>query len=145
MNGFKEFLLRGNVVSMAVGLAVGAAFTSLVTGFTQAFLTPLIGLATGAVGDYSKETFSIGRTHFPIGLFITAVISFVLTALVLYFLVVMPMNRLQQRFTVDKPAEPQVTRDCPECLSAIPVAARRCAHCTSVVPAAGKPVRSVPV
>ncbi|OIV37619.1 large conductance mechanosensitive channel protein [Mangrovactinospora gilvigrisea] len=125
--------MRGNVVDMAVGLVVGAAFTALVTGFTKAFLTPLIGLATRSVGDYSKKTVTAGGTQFPIGAFLAALISFVLTAAVLYFLVVTPMKRLQKRFVAGPTNPKNITRDCPACLTAIPTVATRCSACTSEV------------
>ncbi|MEU8133116.1 large conductance mechanosensitive channel protein MscL [Streptodolium elevatio] len=132
--GFRNFLLRGNVVDLAVGIVIGAAFTAVVTGFVTAFLTPLIGVATGAVGDFSKQTFTVADTDFPYGAFLNALISFVLVAAVIYFVVVMPVTRLQARLDGDKAA---VKTKCPDCLSSIPSAAVRCAHCTSEL--AGRP------
>jgi large conductance mechanosensitive channel len=128
--GFRAFLLRGNVVDLAVGIVIGAAFTAVVTGFVTAFLTPLIGVATGAVGDFSKETFTVGSTTFPYGAFLNALISFVLIATVLYFCVVLPVVKLQARF---EPAssKPVAKINCPDCLSSIPAAAVRCAFCTT--------------
>ncbi|MGK4584504.1 large conductance mechanosensitive channel protein MscL [Kitasatospora sp. HPMI-4] len=134
--GFRSFLLRGNVVDLAVGIVVGAAFTAVVTGFVTAFLTPLVGVATGAVGDYSQKHFSVAGTTFPYGAFLNALISFVLIAAVIYFLVVVPVGRLQNRFRPMKDA-PVAMTDCPRCLSSVPVAATRCAHCTSEL--AGRP------
>ncbi|MFJ6212145.1 large conductance mechanosensitive channel protein MscL [Streptomyces sp. NPDC092296] len=132
MKGFRSFLLRGNVVDLAVGIVIGAAFTAVVNGFVTAFLTPLMGLATGTVGDYSKKTFSVAGTTFPFGAFLNAAISFLLISAVIYFLVVLPVSKLHARFLPQKDlAEPKV--DCPECLSSIPAAATRCAFCTAVV------------
>ncbi|MFC9329833.1 large conductance mechanosensitive channel protein MscL [Kitasatospora sp. NPDC057015] len=134
--GFRSFLLRGNVVDLAVGIVIGAAFTAVVTGFVTAFLTPLIGVATGAVGDFTKKTFEVGGTSFPYGVFVNALIGFVLVAAVIYFVVVVPVGRLQSRFESAKPA-PVAKADCPECLSPVPAAAVRCSFCTSEL--AGRP------
>ena len=131
MKGFRTFLLRGNVVDMAVGIVVGAAFTTLVGGFVKAFLTPIVGLASGATGDYSKKTFTVSDVTFPYGVFIDATISFVIVAAVIYFLVVLPMNRLQERFFPKAAAAP--VRECPECLTAVPAAAKRCSACTTTL------------
>ncbi|MER5887252.1 large conductance mechanosensitive channel protein MscL [Streptomyces sp. NPDC001941] len=134
LNGFKDFILRGNVVSMAIGLAVGSAFTAVVTGFSNAFIVPLIGVATRGTGDFSKATFSVQGTKFPYGLFIAAAIAFLITAAVLYFLVVAPMAKLQARFKRDEPFSVKAAlRDCPRCYTEIPAVATRCAHCTSEI------------
>ncbi|GAB2738964.1 large conductance mechanosensitive channel protein MscL [Kitasatospora kifunensis] len=130
--GFRSFLLRGNVVDLAVGIVIGAAFTAVVTGFVTAFLTPLIGVAAGAVGDFSKESFAVAGTAFPYGAFLNALISFVLISAVIYFAVVVPVGRLQARLEKPKAAEPAKV-DCPQCLSRIPAAAVRCAFCTAEV------------
>ncbi|MEV6161129.1 large conductance mechanosensitive channel protein MscL [Streptomyces sp. NPDC052052] len=136
LNGFKDFILRGNVVSMAVGLAVGAAFTAVVTGFSTAFITPLIGLATGSVGDFSSAEFAVEGTIFPYGKFLAAAIAFLITAAVLYFCVIVPMTKVQNRFAkadekvVDIKA---AMRDCPRCFTEIPAIASRCSHCTSEI------------
>lgn len=129
MNGFKKFLLRGNVVDLAVAVVIGAAFGAVVTAFVGAFITPLVGVATGAAGDFSRQTFTVSGTTFPYGQFVQAVLSFVIIAAVVYFLVVVPVNRLMERFKT----EPEVvaeTKQCPECLSSIPIPASRCAFCT---------------
>ncbi|MEV8587698.1 large conductance mechanosensitive channel protein MscL [Streptomyces sp. NPDC051180] len=134
LNGFKDFILRGNVISMAIGLAVGSAFTAVVTGFSKAFITPLIGLATGSVGDFSEASFTIQGTVFPYGLGIAAVIAFLITAAVLYFVIVVPMTKIQDRFVKVEAADPKSEkRDCPRCFSEIPAIATRCGHCTSEV------------
>jgi large conductance mechanosensitive channel len=130
VKGFRTFVLRGNVVDLAVGVVIGVAFQAVVTAFVAAFLTPLIGVLTGASGDFSKKTFTVRGVLFPYGVFINAMISFLLLALVIYFLVVLPLNRLMERFNPHQDAAaPQ--QDCPECLSSIPAGARRCAFCTT--------------
>ena len=142
MSGFRKFLLRGNVVDLAVGIVIGAAFGAVVTNFVAAFITPLVGIVAGASGDFSNKGFSIGGHPksatqpadpgilFPYGKFITAVISFVIIAAVIYFFVVVPINKLMERFK-PAPDEPTPTKDCTECLSSIPAAARKCAFCAS--------------
>ncbi|MFJ9827253.1 large conductance mechanosensitive channel protein MscL [Streptomyces sp. NPDC101160] len=134
LKGFKDFILRGNVITMAIGLAVGSAFTAVVTGFSKAFITPLIGLATGSVGDFSEASFTVGKTVFPYGLAIAAAIAFVITAAVLYFLIVVPMSKIQERFAKEEALDPKAEkRDCPRCFTEIPAIASRCGHCTSEV------------
>jgi large conductance mechanosensitive channel len=136
LNGFKDFILRGNVISMAIGLAVGAAFTAVVTGFSTAFITPLIGLATGSVGDFSNARFTVEGAEFPYGKFLAAAIAFLITAAVLYFCVVVPMTKVQNRFASSKDQKVDIKaalRDCPRCYTEIPAIASRCAHCTSEV------------
>ena len=132
LNGFKKFILRGNVVDMAVGVVVGAAFGTVVTELTKAFLTPLIALLVGKP-DYSNLKFTIRTTTFPIGDFINSVISFVLIAAAVYFFVVVPINWLMARMHKDEPAAAPTTKACPECLSEIPIKARRCSHCAQPV------------
>jgi large conductance mechanosensitive channel len=137
LKGFRDFILRGNVIDLAVAVVIGAAFAALVTSFTENLLTPLIGIF-GSVSDFSELTFAINGSQFGIGAFINALISFLLTAAVIYFLIVAPMNRIMDR--VRPPSTPS-TRDCPECLSKIPLNARRCAFCT--VEVAGAPATDV--
>jgi large conductance mechanosensitive channel len=132
LDGFKKFILRGNVVDMAVGVVIGAAFGGVVTGMTKAFLTPLIAVIVGKP-DYSQLKFYVRGTEFPIGDFVNAGISFFLIAAAIYFFVVMPVNLLVARMNRgEKPPDP-TTKKCPECLSEIPIEARRCAHCTQPV------------
>jgi len=138
MSGFRKFLLRGNVVDLAVGIVIGAAFGAVVTGFVTAFVTPLVGLVAGASGDFNDKGFTVGRdlkhhdpgVLFPYGKFITALVSFVIIAAVVYFFVVVPINKLMERFK-PAPDEPTPVKDCAECLSSIPAAARKCAYCAS--------------
>lgn len=129
MDGFRKFLLRGNVVDLAVAVVVGAAFGAVVTQFVAAFITPLVGVATGATGDFTERTFTAGGVTFPYGLFVQALLSFVVIAAVVYFFVVRPINRLMERFKTE-PEVTSATKQCPECLSSIPAEARRCAFCT---------------
>ena len=132
LDGFKKFILRGNVVDMAVGVVIGAAFAGVVTGLTKAFLTPLIAVIVGKP-DYSSLKFTLRGTEFPIGDFVNAVISFVLIAAAVYFFVVLPINTLVARMNRgEKPPDPS-TKKCPEWLSELPIEARRCAHCTQPV------------
>jgi large conductance mechanosensitive channel len=130
VKGFRDFLLRGNLVDLAVAVVIGAAFTALVTSFVANFITPLIA-AIGGQRDFGKLTFTINGSHFRYGLFVNALISFVISAAVVYFLVVKPFSTLLERYMPKKEIGP--TRSCPECLSDIPVAARRCSFCTSEV------------
>jgi large conductance mechanosensitive channel len=132
LDGFKKFILRGNVVDMAVGVVIGAAFAGVVSGLTKAFLNPLIKLVAGGE-KFSTLQFTIRDTPFPVDDFINASISFLLIAAVVYFLVVLPVNALVARMNRgEKPPDPS-TKKCPECLSEIPIDARRCAHCTQPV------------
>ena len=137
MSGFRKFLLRGNVVDLAVGIVIGAAFGAVVTAFVKAFITPLVGLLAGAAGDFSNSGFFVhhgGKSVlFPYGAFVNALVAFVLIAAVVYFVVVVPVNRLMDLHKGETPVTPVATRECPECLSKIPIAARRCAFCTAVV------------
>jgi large conductance mechanosensitive channel len=129
---FKQFLLRGNVVELAVAIVIGIAFGAVVSAFVKAFLTPLIGLATGKA-NLAALVFTVGShpgAQFPYGLFLAAAIAFVLIATVVFFLVVKPINALVQRSRNNQPEDP-TTKKCPQCLSEIPLAARRCAFCTS--------------
>ncbi len=129
MSGFRKFLLRGNVVDLAVAVVIGAAFTAVITAFTGAFLTPLIAAATGKA-NFSQLYFTVHKSQFHYGLFLNALISFVIVAAVVYFFVVLPISKLMDRFK-PAPDEPTPTTDCPECLSSIPAAARKCAFCGS--------------
>jgi large conductance mechanosensitive channel len=128
LSGFKQFILRGNVVDMAVGVVIGAAFATVVSAFTKDLLTPLIAAIAGKP-DFSAITFTIHGSVFNVGDFINAAISFILVAAAVYFFVVTPVNVLVARMhKASAPADP-TTKKCPECLSEIPIDARRCAHC----------------
>ncbi len=138
MSGFKKFLLRGNVVDLAVAVVIGAAFTDIVKAFVDAFVSPLLLLVTGAAGDFAQKSFTVpalgsGAVVFRYGAFVQATLRFVIIAAVVYFLVVLPINRLMERFKT----EPEVvspTKECPLCLSKIPAGAARCAFCTGDQP-----------
>ena len=131
MKDFKAFLLRGNLVDMAVGIVIGIAFGAVITSFVAGFLTPLIAAIFGKP-DFAALTFTINKSVFRYGAFLNALISFVLVAIVLFFLVIKPVNALVARARREPPDDP-TTRNCPECLSEIPVAANRCAFCTVAV------------
>ena len=133
LDGFKKFILRGNVVDMAVGVVIGAAFGGVVTALTKDLLTPLISAVVGKP-DFSSLGFKIGETPFPVGDFINAVVSFLLIAAAIYFFVVTPVNALLARMHKNDPVAAPTTRKCPECLSDIPIEAKRCAHCAQPVP-----------
>jgi large conductance mechanosensitive channel len=128
LSGFKKFILRGNVVDMAVGVVIGAAFGGVVSELTKAFLTPLVALLVGKP-DYSSLRFTVRSTTFPIGDFVNAVISFLLISAAVYFFVVVPVNWLIARMKKEPPPADPTTKKCTECLSEIPIDARRCAHC----------------
>jgi large conductance mechanosensitive channel len=132
LSGFKQFVLRGNVVDLAVGVVIGAAFGSVVTALTKDLLTPLIAALVGKP-DFSAIKFTVNGSVFPVGDFINAVISFLLIAAAVYFFVVTPINALVARMRkAPAPADP-TTKKCPECLSEIPLDARRCAFCAQPV------------
>ena len=134
LSGFKQFILRGNVVDLAVGVVIGAAFGTVVTAFTKDLLTPLIAALVGKP-DFSNISFAINGTLFPVGDFINAAVSFLLIAAAVYFFVITPINALVSRMRkAPAPADP-TTKKCPECLSEIPIDARRCAHCGQPVTA----------
>lgn len=131
MKGFKEFLLRGNVVDLAVGVVIGAAFGSVVTAMVKDLLTPLIAAVVKAP-DFSGLYFTLNGSKFLYGEFVNNAIAFIIVATAVYFFVVLPINALIARARREPPADP-TTKKCPECLSEIPIAARRCAFCTSPI------------
>jgi large conductance mechanosensitive channel len=130
--GFREFVLRGNVVDLAVGVVIGAAFGAIVTAFVKDLLTPLIAALVGKP-DFSAYTFEINSSKFLYGDFINAVIAFLLIAAAVYYFVVVPVNALMARLKKNETLAEPDKKTCPECQSEIPVAARKCAFCTSVV------------
>jgi large conductance mechanosensitive channel len=131
MKDFKQFLLRGNVVDLAVAVVIGAAFGAVVAALVADLITPLIAAIFGS-HDFSALTFTIHKSRFLYGHFINAVLAFVTIAAAVFFLVVQPVNALMARRKTEPPVD-ETVRQCPECLSDIPVAARRCAFCTAVV------------
>jgi large conductance mechanosensitive channel len=141
LKGFKEFLLRGNVVDLAVAVVIGGAFGAVVAALVKDLLTPLIAAIIGKP-DFSALEFTVNGSKFLIGDFINAVVAFVLVAAAIYFFVVTPMNMvIARRRRGETPPDP-TTKKCPECLSEVPIAAHRCAFCTqplAVAPATGGP------
>jgi large conductance mechanosensitive channel len=132
MDGFKKFILKGNVVDLAVGVIIGSAFGAIVASFVKDIFNPLIGVF-GGQPDFSRVVMVVGNNKFMVGNFLNTVIGFLINATVVYFLVVVPMNRLTERVSRDKKPLDPTTQKCPDCLSEIPIKARRCAFCTSVI------------
>lgn len=132
MSGFKAFLLRGNVVDLAIAVVIGVAFTAVITAFVKDLVTPLIA-AIGGKPDFGGLYFTINNSRFSYGDFINVVIAFVIIAAVVYFLVVLPYQTFLERSRKQPPADP-TTKKCSECLSEIPKDARRCAFCASPQP-----------
>jgi large conductance mechanosensitive channel len=132
LKGFRQFMLRGNVVDLAVAVVIGAAFGGVVSSLVKDLLTPLIGAIFGKP-DFSAIAFEVNGSKFLVGTFINAVVSFLLIGTTVYFLIVAPMNALTERMRKgEAPADP-TTRQCPECLSEIPIAARRCKFCATAL------------
>jgi large conductance mechanosensitive channel len=129
MNGFKQFLLRGNVLDLAVAVVMGAAFGAIVNSLVKDLITPLIAAIVGKP-DFSAIQLKINGSSLLIGDFLNSVVSFVLIGTAVYFFVVLPVNTLMSRINRGEPADP-TTKSCPECLTTIPIAARRCSACTS--------------
>ena len=132
LNGFREFVLRGNVVDMAVGVVIGGAFGAIVTAFVKDLLTPLIAALVGKP-DFSAYVFEINGSKFLYGDFINAIVAFLLIAGAVYYFVVLPVNTLMARLKKDEAPSAPDKKTCPECQSDIPIAARKCAFCTSPV------------
>jgi len=128
---FKQFLLRGNVVDLAVGVVVGAAFSAIVTALVADLLTPLIS-SIAKIPDFSNLNFTINGSEFLIGHFINASISFLLVSSAVFFFIIKPMNILTRSSRKEPPADP-TTKKCTECLSEIPLEAKRCSFCTQIV------------
>jgi large conductance mechanosensitive channel len=128
MAGFKKFLLRGNVVDLAIAVVIGAAFGAVVTAFVKDLITPIVGAFAGQA-DFSTLHFTIHKATFNYGDFLNVLLAFVIIAAVVYFLVLVPVNHLMDRFK-PAPDEPTPTRDCPHCVSSIPTTASVCAYCT---------------
>ncbi|HPN96279.1 MAG TPA: large conductance mechanosensitive channel protein MscL [Candidatus Moranbacteria bacterium] len=131
LNEFKKFLLRGNVVDLAVGVVVGASFGTVVTALVSDLITPLIAAIIKAP-DFSNLMFTLNGSQFMYGHFLNAVISFVLMAAAVFFFVVKPINVLMARYKKESATLPAMKK-CPECLGEIPAAAKRCKHCTQAV------------
>ncbi|GAA2206032.1 large conductance mechanosensitive channel protein MscL [Nonomuraea monospora] len=138
MGGFKQFLLRGNIVELAVAVIIGATFSGLVQALVRDLVTPLIGAITGGrQPNFAEYSFTINGSQFKYGDFLNHLITFLIISAIVYWLIVAPMTRLISLLDRDKTA---ATKQCPECLSDIPTEARRCAHCTvELVPDSEKP------
>jgi large conductance mechanosensitive channel len=132
LKGFRDFILRGNVVDLAVAVILGAAFNAIVASLVGDVLNPLIAATIGKP-DFSAVVLNIGSGHIKIGNFLNAAVSFLIIATVVYFAIVLPLNHLQARLKKPEPQTPPATKPCPQCLSDIPLAAKRCAHCTQPV------------
>lgn len=133
LKDFKTFILRGNVVDLAVGIVIGVAFGGLIAAFIKDLIMPIIGIF-GGTPDFSNVYFTINNSRFLIGDFITVLIAFIVLAAVIFFFVVRPINALMNRRKAELPIDP-TTRECPYCMSSIPVKATKCAFCTADVPA----------
>jgi large conductance mechanosensitive channel len=140
MSGFRKFILRGNIVDLAVAVVIGTQFSDLVKAFVDSFVNPLLALV-GGKPNFSRLVLTIGGADFTYGRFLTQVISFLIAAAVMYFMIVLPVARLLNLFERDKKVD---ERDCPECTLRIPIAARRCPECTAEIAPADEPPGYVP-
>lgn len=132
-SGFRGFIMRGNVIDLAVAVVIGAAFGTVITSFVADILTPLLGLI--GVPDFTTASVQVGEATVRYGLFLNALIAFLLVALAIYLFVIKPMNALEERRQRGADQTP-TTKTCPECASEIPAAARRCPMCTQPQPVA---------
>jgi large conductance mechanosensitive channel len=136
MSGFRKFVLRGNLVDLAVAVVIGTQFTNLVNQFVKSFINPLLSLI-GGKPNFDSLVLDVGDTRFTYGAFLTQVLAFLISAAVIYFLIVLPVARLLRLFEHKQAA---TERECPECTMSIPLAARRCPECTAVItPATEQP------
>jgi large conductance mechanosensitive channel len=136
MAGFKNFIMRGNLIELAVAVVIGTQFSNLVKQFVSSFVNPLLSLV-GGTPDFGNLSLKAGKATFTYGQFLTEVLTFLISALVVYYALVLPFSRLLKLFERNKTA---TTRDCPECTMSIPIAARRCPQCTAeVAPASEQP------
>lgn len=134
LKGFRQFLLRGNVIDLAVAVVIGGAFGAVVTALVKDLVTPLIAAVFGKP-DFSAIVFEVNGSRFLIGDFVNAVVSFLLIGAAVYFFVVVPVNAFMARMRRGEAPPDPTTKKCPECVSEIPIAARRCPFCTSQVSA----------
>jgi large conductance mechanosensitive channel len=130
MSGFRQFILRGNVIDLAVAVVIGAAFGVVVAALVKDLLTPLIGAVVGTP-DFSALVFTVNGSRFLIGEFVNAVLSFVLVSAAVYYAIIVPVNAINARRNRGEAPPDPTTKKCAECLSEVPIAARRCAFCTS--------------
>jgi large conductance mechanosensitive channel len=141
MSGFKKFLMRGNLIDLAVAVVIGVAFNAIIQALVSDMITPLITASTGKHQNFAKLSFVVHGATFTYGAVINALLSFVVIALVVYYLIVAPAARLTALAQRNKAA---TDRQCPECLSQIPIGAKRCMYCTSEVPPVSPPTNAVP-
>ena len=134
LKGFKQFMLRGNVLDLAVAVVMGAAFGKVVTAIVEDLLNPLIAAIAGKP-DFSALKFTVNGSAFKYGEFLNALVSFLLIGAAVYFFVILPVNRLMARLSRGEAPPDPTTRKCPECLTDVPIGARRCAACASLLPA----------
>jgi large conductance mechanosensitive channel len=139
MSGFKTFLLRGNLVDLAVGIVIGIAFGAVIAAFVKDLITPIIAALFGKP-DFSSLYFTVNNSRFMYGDFLNALLAFVIVAAVLYLFVVVPYARFRSRFEKAPAPEPE-KMDCPRCLSSIPVGATRCAFCAIDLAVAQSPMQ----
>ena len=132
LKGFRDFVLRGNVVDLAVAVILGAAFNAIVNSLVGDVLNPIIAATVGKP-DFSSVVLHVGGGQIKVGNFFNAVVSFLIVAFVVYFAIVLPTNTLMARLKKGELPPPPSTRACPQCLSDIPIAAKRCSHCTQLV------------
>jgi large conductance mechanosensitive channel len=137
LKGFKQFVLRGNVLDLAVAVVMGGAFGAVVTALVKDLLTPLIAAVVKSP-DFSALAFDVNGSKFLIGDFINSLISFLLIAVAVYFFVIMPVNALIARLNRGEAPPDPTTKKCPECLNDVAIGARRCAYCTSALPVVGR-------
>jgi large conductance mechanosensitive channel len=138
LTGFRSFILRGNVVDLAIGIVIGTAFTAVVKSLVNDFITPLVGIPLGNAKDFSTRYWTLGGSKFLYGDFLNSLVSLLLIGLVIYYFVVRPVNHLMSRFKSSTDTETE-TKVCPECKSSIPYDATRCAFCTVVLSASATP------
>jgi len=136
VKGFRDFITRGNMIDLAVAVVIGTAFTAVVTAIVTDLITPLVAAIVGKP-SFASLSFTVNHSKFAYGAFFNALLTFLIVAAVVYFLIVAPMARITARFARKVDA---TTRDCPECLSSIPIAATRCMYCTTVVAPATPPI-----
>ena len=134
LTGFQAFIMRGNVVDLAVGIMIGAAFTAVVNGLVGDIITPLIPLPTGSLATLVWHPPYNPKATVNVGAFINVLITFLILALVIYFFIVQPMNAFMNHYKPKESEVPSATRDCPYCLNSVPLMATRCGFCTSPLP-----------
>ncbi|HVR11621.1 MAG TPA: large conductance mechanosensitive channel protein MscL [Thermoanaerobaculia bacterium] len=138
MKGFKQFMLRGNVLDLAVAVVIGAAFGAVITALVKDLIMPLIAAIVGKP-DFSAIVVGVNGSNLLVGDFLNALVAFLFVGIAVYFFVVLPVNTLMARMRRGEAPPDPTTRSCPECLSQVPIAARRCAFCTSSLDAAPRP------